>query len=143
MDTPTATSESGALIGTLDYMAPEQARGRAVDARADIWSLGIVLFEMVAGRPPFTATSRSDLLVAILDREPATLTSFDPRTPIELQRIVTKALRKDPEQRYQVMRDLLLDLEALRDEVLTAERPSDPDHRTSDESRPVPPDSET
>ena len=72
MDTQTATSESGALIGTIDYMAPEQARGRAVDARADIWSLGVVLFEMVAGRPPFTASSRSDLLVAILEREPAT-----------------------------------------------------------------------
>jgi serine/threonine protein kinase len=141
VDTETATSESGALSGTIDYMAPEQARGRAVDARADIWSLGVVLFEMVAGRPPFTASSRSDLLVAILDREPATLTDVDSRMPRELQRIVTRALRKDPEQRYQVIRDLLLDLEAFRDEVITAERPHHPDARTSDDSRPAPPDS--
>ena len=112
----------GSLVGTTDYMSPEQARGQEVDARTDIWALGVVLYEMVAGRAPFTGTSRSDVLAAILDREPAPLARFSPQVPAELQRIVGKALRKDPEQRYQVMKDLLLDLEALRDEVVSTDR---------------------
>jgi serine/threonine protein kinase len=90
--TQTAASEPGAQIGTIDYMAPKQARGRAVDGRADIWSLGVVLFEMVAGHPPFTGSSRSDVLVAILDREPPALTSVNPNAPVELQRIVSCSL---------------------------------------------------
>ena len=117
-----AATEPGSLVGTTDYMSPEQARGHEVDARTDIWALGVVLYEMVAGRAPFTGTSRSDVLVAILDREPAPLVRFSPQAPAELQRIVGKALRKDPGQRYQVMKDLLLDLEALRDEVVSTDR---------------------
>ncbi len=122
---PTQTvraTEPGSLVGTLDYMSPEQARGYDLDARTDVWSLGVVLYEMVAGRAPFTGTSRSDVLVAILDREPAPLPRFNPQVPAELQRIVGKALRKDPEQRYQVMKDLQLDLEALRDELVSTDR---------------------
>ena len=106
----------------LDYMSPEQARGQEVDARTDIWALGVVLYEMVAGRRPFAGSSRSDVLVAVLDREPAPLARVSPQVPAELQRIVGKALRKDPEQRYQVMKDLLLDLEALRDELVSTDR---------------------
>ena len=117
-----ATSGPGSLVGTTDYMSPEQARGQEVDARTDIWALGVVLYEMVAGRRPFTGSSRSDVLVAILDREPAPLARVNPQVPAELQRIVGKALRKDPERRYQVMKDLLLDLEALRDEVASSDR---------------------
>ena len=117
-----AATEPGLLVGTTDYMSPEQARGHEVDARTDIWALGVVLYEMVAGRAPFTGTSRSDVLVAILDREPAPLARFSPQVPAELQRIVGKALRKNPGQRYQVMKDLLLDLEALRDEVVSTDR---------------------
>jgi eukaryotic-like serine/threonine-protein kinase len=123
----TATmTNAGALLGTIDYMSPEQARGREVDARSDIWSLGVVLYEMTAGRAPFTGVSRSDVLAAILDREPASLTSLNSTIPAELQRIVGKALRKDPEQRYQVMKDLLLDLEAVRDETRAAGPPRRP-----------------
>ena len=103
-------SEPGSLVGTTDYMAPEQARGHEVDARTDIWAVGVVLYEMVAGRAPFAGSSRSDLLVAILDREPAPLARVLPQAPAELERIVGKALRKNPDQRYQVMKDLLLDL---------------------------------
>ena len=117
-----AATEPGSVVGTTDYMSPEQARGHEVDARTDIWALGVVLYEMVAGRAPFTGTSRSDVLVAILDREPAPLARFSPQVPAELQRIVGKALRKNPGQRYQVMKDLLLDLEALRDEVVSTDR---------------------
>jgi serine/threonine-protein kinase len=76
-----------------------------------------MLYEMVAGRCPFAGESRSDVIAAILDREPAPLARFDPDVPWELQRIVGKALRKDRDERYQGMRDLLLDLQALREDL--------------------------
>jgi eukaryotic-like serine/threonine-protein kinase len=109
-------TDAGTVVGTVAYMSPEQARGQPVDARTDIWSLGVMLYEMVAGRGPFTALSSSDVLAAILQNEPVPLTRFDPDTPPELQRIVSKALRKDRAQRYQTITDLRLDLEALRSE---------------------------
>jgi Tol biopolymer transport system component len=121
MPSPTET-EPGSLVGTPDYMSPEQARGHAADARTDIWALGVQLYEMVAHRHPFAGSTRADVLVSVLDHEPASLTDLAPHVPAELQRIVRKALRKDPEQRYQVMKDLLLDLEALRDEVAAIDR---------------------
>ena len=117
-----AETEPGSLVGTPDYMSPEQARGHDVDARTDIWALGVLLYEMVAHRHPFAGSTRADVLVSVLDREPPPLTDLKPHVPPELQRIVHKALRKDPEQRYQVMKDLLLDLEALRDEVAAIDR---------------------
>ena len=118
-----AETEPGLLVGTPDYMSPEQARGHDVDARTDIWALGVLLYEMVAAPAPLLlAPTRADVLVSVLDREPAPLTDLKPHVPAELQRIVRKALRKDPEQRYQVMKDLLLDLEALRDEVAAIDR---------------------
>jgi TolB-like protein/tRNA A-37 threonylcarbamoyl transferase component Bud32 len=104
------------VVGTIAYMSPEQARGEQVDARTDIWSSGVMLYEMIAGRNPFAASSSSEVLAAILDREPGPLARFEPDVPPELQRIVTKALRKDREQRYQSMKELLLDLQALRSE---------------------------
>jgi serine/threonine protein kinase/WD40 repeat protein len=113
----TPETEPGSLVGTPDYMSPEQARGHDVDARTDIWALGVVLYEMLAHRHPFAGSTRADVLVSVLGHEPAPLTDLKPHVPTELQRIVRKALRKDPEQRYQGMKDLLLDLEALRDEV--------------------------
>ena len=110
-------TDAGAVLGTAAYMSPEQVRGREVDQRTDIWSLGAMLYEMVAGRCPFAGESRSDVLAAILDREPAPLARFDPDVPSELQRIVGKALRKDRNERYQDMKDQLLDLQALRDDL--------------------------
>ncbi|HEX6649216.1 MAG TPA: protein kinase, partial [Pyrinomonadaceae bacterium] len=108
---------SGVLIGTVGYMSPEQARGQTVDPRSDIFNLGTVIYEMVAGRKPFTGETPSDTFAAILKVEPPPLSTVAPDTPAELVRIVTKALRKDREERYQVVKDLLLDLKSLKEEV--------------------------
>lgn len=110
-------TDVGVVVGTVTYMSPEQARGEEVDARTDIWSLGVMLYEAVAGRAPFATSSSTETLAAILDREPPPLARFEPDTPTELQRILTKALRKDRNQRYQSVQDLLLDLQTLRDEL--------------------------
>jgi serine/threonine-protein kinase len=108
-------TEPGTLVGSVDYMSPEQARGHDVDARTDIWALGAVLYEMVAGRRPFEGPTRADVLASVLQQEPGPLPRRHPAVPIELERILRKALRKDPECRYQGIKDLRLDLEALRD----------------------------
>ena len=111
----------GMLMGTTAYMSPEQARGLAVDARTDIWSLGVVLYEMLAGRAPFAGQTPSDTLAAILEREPEQLAKDGSGVPNELQRIVRKALQKDKERRYQTSKDLALDLESLRRELEVGE----------------------
>jgi serine/threonine protein kinase len=110
----------GMLMGTTAYMSPEQARGLAVDARTDIWSLGVVLYEMLAGRKPFGGQTPSDVLAAILEREPEPLAGEGSGVPEAMQRIVRKALRKDREKRYQTSRELALDLESLRREMEAA-----------------------
>jgi hypothetical protein len=109
-----AQTDAGTVLGTVAYMSPEQARGQAVDARTDLWSLAVVLFEMVAGRPPFVGPSGSDVVAAILDREPTPLVLFDGANAGQLHRVINKALRKDRDERYQTAKDLLLDLKALR-----------------------------
>jgi eukaryotic-like serine/threonine-protein kinase len=110
-------TDVGVVMGTVAYMSPEQTRGQDIDARTDIWSLGVVLYEMVTGRVPFEGTTNSDLIVSILEREPKPLTWFLTKAPAELQRIISKALRKDREERYQVVKDLLLDLKSLKQEL--------------------------
>src|SRR5262244_3131022 len=100
----------GVVMGTVSYMSPEQARGNPTDARTDIWSLGVVLYEMLASRVPFTGDTTSHTIVSILEKEPLTLENV----PAELQRIVRKALTKDADMRYQSARDLLIDLKNLR-----------------------------
>jgi hypothetical protein len=110
-------TDAGTVVGTAGYMSPEQARGQNVDGRTDVWSLGVMLYEMIAGRSPFAAPSASDAIAAILHNEPAPLTRFEPEAPAELQRILTKTLRKDRSQRYQTVPDLLLDLQVLREDL--------------------------
>jgi serine/threonine protein kinase/Tfp pilus assembly protein PilF len=108
-------TEEGLILGTLIYMSPEQARGEGVDARTDIWSLGVVTYEMVAGCLPFEGGTKSEILASILnEREPPPLARFTREVPAELERIVEKALRKDREERYQTAKDMLLDLRRLK-----------------------------
>jgi serine/threonine protein kinase/pimeloyl-ACP methyl ester carboxylesterase len=107
-------TDPGKVLGTPAYMSPEQARGLDLDARTDIWSLGVVLYEMVAGRAPFRGETKSHTVVSILETEPAPLATFAPDAPAELQRIVRKALTKDRDSRYQTARDLMIDIKSLR-----------------------------
>ncbi|MDQ3252946.1 MAG: protein kinase, partial [Acidobacteriota bacterium] len=104
----------GVVMGTASYMSPEQARGKEVDERTDVWSLGVVLYEMIAGRLPFEGETTTDVLGLILHKEPPPLTHLGTHIPAELDRIVTKALKKDKEERYQVVKDLGLDLKSLK-----------------------------
>jgi serine/threonine-protein kinase len=116
-------TSAGVVLGTASYMSPEQARGLDVDGRTDIWSLGAVLYEMATGRRPFEGKTTSDVIALILQKEPLPLTHFSPEVPTELDGIVRKALHKDREQRYQTIKDLLIDLRNLRKELeLSAER---------------------
>ena len=108
------TTKAGVVMGTVGYMSPEQARGLETDARTDIWSLGVLLYEMVTGRAPFEGPSASDVIAAILTREAPPLTDNSPGVPAELGRIVTLALAKDREARYQTAKELSLDVRRLR-----------------------------
>lgn len=107
----------GVVLGTMSYMSPEQARGLEVDARTDVWSLGVVMYEMVTGRTPFGGTTMGDVLASVLSHEPAALARYSPGIPADLERIIKKALAKDPNDRYQTVRDLLIDLKALTTEL--------------------------
>jgi Tol biopolymer transport system component len=108
----TSDVSSGLVMGTVKYMSPEQARGLSVDPRSDIFSFGIVLYEMLASRAPFEGDTSSELIAAISKKEPPPLTSL----PDEMQRLVSRALRKKREERYQTIQILLDDLKALRED---------------------------
>jgi serine/threonine protein kinase len=131
-------TRDGAIVGTVPYMSPEQARGAAVDARSDIWSLGCLLYEMLAGRSPFAGPTTSDVLVGILDKEPAPLTALPHNIPAECDWIITKTLRKSGDERYQKAEELLSDVRRLQDKLafesrqeraLPPPRPSRPSSR--------------
>jgi TolB-like protein len=106
---------TGATIGTPAYMAPEQARGEAVDGRADLWALGVVLYEMLAGRPPFSGASLEETVYAVLHRTPEPLERLAPGLTPALLRIVGRALAKDGRARYQHAEQMLADLRACGD----------------------------
>ena len=110
-------TDVGMVMGTARYMSPEQARGFDVDARTDIWSLGCVLYEIIAGRPPFSGQTAIDIMSGIIQLEPDSLAQYLPDGPRDLDRIVARTLRKDREERYQTAKDLLNDLKELKREV--------------------------
>ena len=110
-------STPGTVIGTAAYMSPEQARGVAVDERTDIWGLGVVLYEMSSGNPPFTGETPTDVVVAIVEKEQPPISRYVDGMPPELERIVKKALRKDKNERYQIVKELAIDLRSLRREL--------------------------
>jgi len=109
-------TEQGTVLGTIPYMAPEQVEGRDSDARTDIFALGVILYEMCAGRPPFEERSRASLMAAILTKEPQPLSSFRAGIPATVDRIVRKCLAKDPNDRWQSAADLAAALLWSRDD---------------------------
>jgi serine/threonine-protein kinase len=107
-------TKAGMIMGTVAYMSPEQARGKDIDERTDVWSLGVCLYEMLTGKQPFTGETTNDTIAAILTKESVQL---DGNLPAELHRIVKKTLQKDADKRYQTAKDLLIDLEEVKEEL--------------------------
>lgn len=126
-------TEPGAVLGTVTYMSPEQAAGREVDARSDIWSLGVILYEMITTRAPFAGASKSHVIVAITDHEPMPITNFAPEVPEALEWIISEALTKDREERCQTAKELLGKLKRLKQRIESGAMPTSP----SDLSRSV------
>jgi serine/threonine protein kinase len=107
----------GKVLGTVSYMSPEQARGVPVDSRSDLFSFGVLLYELLVGKPPFAGQTQMDTLTAIITRRPEPVTVSNPAIPVEMERIVAKCLEKEPRDRYQDTRDLVVDLRRLRRET--------------------------
>jgi serine/threonine protein kinase len=123
----TIHTNPGIVMGTVSYMSPEQARGQEVDGRTDIFSLGVVMYEMLAGRLPFEGATASDMIASILRSEPPALAKHAPQTPAELEAIVMKALAKDREARWQKVADLADKLRDISQELEFKVRLADSD----------------
>jgi len=118
------TTQAGSLLGTVPYMSPEQLRGGDVDHRSDIFALGVLLYEMAAGRRPFEGPSRADVTSAILREAPVPITDVNPGLPSDLERIVTRCLEKNPDDRYHAAADIRNELRSLRRDMEPASRMS-------------------
>ena len=116
-----AGTGEGRILGTVAYMSPEQAEGRAVDHRTDIFSMGVMLYEMVTGERPFKGDTSISVISSIVKDTPASVTSLKPSVPRELAQIIKRMLAKDPERRYQSAKDIRNELEDLRQELQSGE----------------------
>jgi len=139
----TKLTQMGSTLGTVAYMSPEQARGEEVDRRTDIWSLGAVLYEMIAGRHPFPGDYEQAVVYAILNQDPEPLTAVRTGVPMDLERIVNKLLAKDPSRRYQSFADLNADLLGVDAFALSGSGASMASRSTSSTTRILPPASGT
>jgi non-specific serine/threonine protein kinase len=110
----TKVTKTGTTVGTVAYMSPEQAKGETIDARSDIWSLGVVLYELLTGEVPFKGEHEAAVMYGVMHNEPATLSSHLTGLPERLQSVVDRALKKDPAERYQTATDLRIDLDRLK-----------------------------
>jgi len=110
-------TQLGAVVGTVAYMSPEQAEGRKVDVRSDVFSFGTLLYEMVTGRRPFAGDSGASMMAAILTKEPAPPSSLVGSIPFELERAILRCLRKEPDRRWQSMADLTVALRDVSEEL--------------------------
>jgi serine/threonine protein kinase/Flp pilus assembly protein TadD len=113
---------TGVILGTVNYMSPEQAKGEQVDERTDLFSLGVLIYEVLAGKPPFAGGNAIETMGSILNKDPVPLSRQAPEVPHELERIVNKALRKNREERYQTAKDLLIDLQDCKQELAFSEK---------------------
>ncbi len=118
----TRLTMKGRTTGTVSYMSPEQSRGEAVDHRTDIWSLGVMLYEMLTGQRPFAGEHEQAVIRSIVNDEPEPPTGLRTGIPLELERVVTKAMAKSPEERYQHIDDLLVDLRSVQKDTATGSK---------------------
>lgn len=122
-------TEPGVIMGTVQYMSPEQTRGHTTDERSDIWGLGCVLYEMLAGKPPFSGENSADVIADIVKTHPTPLSNLDAEIPERLDEVVSKALEKNPDERYQTAKDLSIDLKRMKrrfdvDDILERSSPN-------------------
>ncbi len=132
-------TQAGTILGTIFYISPEQAQGNAIDGRTDIWSLGVVMYEMLTGKMPFSGATITEILVSILTKEPKSPSELSDKIPASLEYIVNKSLKKIKEERYQTAKDLLSDLKNLQKRLdFEAELElSSPPNRQTDEIPPI------
>ncbi|UCF79050.1 MAG: protein kinase, partial [Candidatus Eiseniibacteriota bacterium] len=131
----TTVTEIGTTVGTAAYMSPEQTRGDEVDHRTDIWSLGVIIYEMATGRKPFQGDYEQAVVYSILNEEPEPMTALRSGVPLELERIVEKALAKNPGERYQHVDELVVDLKRLKRSGETTTRVAQPDVEEKESGR--------
>jgi serine/threonine protein kinase len=109
----TRLTKNGSTVGTAAYMSPEQSKGNPVDQRTDIWSLGVVIYEMLSGKLPFEADYEQAMIYSIINEQPTQISRLNENVSSDLEQIIDKCLAKDPDERYQTIGDLLVDLKSL------------------------------